>query len=442
MRTSGRTFRTGFTTRAACLIAAGVTAIGCGVALGERDLVRAGIFALLLPLIAAASVHGSRVSISSQRAMTPGRAAPAEPITTQIWITNRSVLPTGPLMLEDTLGAGLAGRARFVLGGMTPRQVRTVNYQLTALGRGRYTTGPLRLHLADPFGLVSLTRSFTATSQVVVTPQVDPITGLSLPMAWDSGPDMGSHSIGVHGADDASTREYRRGDDLRKIHWRTTARTGVIMVRHEEQPLQGQTALLLDTRGVAHETTPTDHLPRDQRWISSLEWAISCTASVGAELLRAGRTTTLFTPSTESNRDGDSGQGPLPSNDALLDRLADLRPAVTNYLTDVVDLVMHLGRDATLVAVLGRQDPRSIAALCRVGGRRGGVSAFAVLLDVDTWHGGADLRWNECAARLESAGWRVVRAGRGDTTADAVSAMVSGRHSHSGSHPDRWADVR
>ena len=59
-------------------------------------------------------------------------------------------------------------------------------------------------------------------------------------------------SIAVHGEDDVSTREYRHGDDLRKVHWRATARTGELMVRLEERPWRAQATLLLDTRARAH----------------------------------------------------------------------------------------------------------------------------------------------------------------------------------------------
>ena len=53
-----------------------------------------------------------------------------------------------------------------------------------------------------------------------------------------------------------STREYRYGDDLRKVHWRATARTGQLMVRLEERPWRAQATLLLDTRARAHLLAP------------------------------------------------------------------------------------------------------------------------------------------------------------------------------------------
>ena len=52
--------------------------------------------------------------------------------------------------------------------------------------------------------------------------------------------------MGVGGSDDASVREFRHGDDLRKIHWRSTARTGAMMVRQEERPWHGESLVLLE----------------------------------------------------------------------------------------------------------------------------------------------------------------------------------------------------
>src|SRR5580704_5596156 len=105
----------GFTTRACCLLAAGATAAFCGLLLGETDLVRAGGFAVVVPIAANVIVRRSQVNIASRRSVEPTRAAAGTPITVSLTVTNRSLLPTGPLMMEDTLPAQLRGRARFVL---------------------------------------------------------------------------------------------------------------------------------------------------------------------------------------------------------------------------------------------------------------------------------------------------------------------------------------
>ena len=91
--------------------------------------------------------------------------------------------------------------------------------------RGRYQLGPLSIRLTDPFGMCELTRSFTASDTLVVTPPVHAAARTCAlvrrvdrqrrepgPVAWPT-----------RGEDDAATREYRQGDDLRRVHWRSTA---------------------------------------------------------------------------------------------------------------------------------------------------------------------------------------------------------------------------
>jgi uncharacterized protein (DUF58 family) len=83
----------------------------------------------------------------------------------------------------------------------------------------------------------------------------------------------------VGSAEDVTTREYRRGDDLRRVHWRSTARTGELMVRREEQPWQSRATVVLDSRRTAHRGTGA---------ASSLEWLVAAAASVAVHLTHAG----------------------------------------------------------------------------------------------------------------------------------------------------------
>jgi uncharacterized protein (DUF58 family) len=129
--------RSGFTTRASCLLAAGLTAVACGLLLGAVDLVRAGVLAAAVPLVAALSVHRSRVRIANRRSVEPVRASAGEAVTIHLTITNRSSLRTGVLMLEDRLPERLIGRARFVLDPLGSHETRTVSYRMPNLGRGR-----------------------------------------------------------------------------------------------------------------------------------------------------------------------------------------------------------------------------------------------------------------------------------------------------------------
>jgi uncharacterized protein (DUF58 family) len=115
---------------------------------------------------------------------------------------------------------------------------------------------------------------------LTVVPAVHPLPLIKLGGAWESGGERVSRSVAIRGDDDAATREYRNGDDLRKVHWRSTARVGKLMVRREERPWQARATLLLDTRADSH---------RGDGPGSSFEWAVSAIASVGAYTSRRCR---------------------------------------------------------------------------------------------------------------------------------------------------------
>lgn len=416
--------RSGFTTRASCLLAAGLTAIACGLLLGEVDLVRAGVLAGAIPCVAALVVQRARVQVANRRSVEPSRAAAGEAITVHLVITNRSVLRTGTLMLEDQLPERLVGRARFVLDPLGSHESRTVSYRLPGLGRGRYQIGPLRIRLADPFRLIDITRSFTATSEFVVAPVIDQLPPVEPPRSDEMGDSAGSHSIGTHGADDQSTREYRIGDDLRKIHWRSSARTGSLMVRQEERPWRGQSTVLLDMRATAHASTPAapGSPEHDARLTSSFEWAVSAAASFGSHLLGRGRELSLLGDPVEERLR-------ISTSAHLATHLASVREQKYVDLTALAGPIRSAVRESSLVAVLGRVDTASLRILADAHPRGRSAPAFAVLLDVATWRnpeGDGTPELDAAAAVLRNAGWRVTKVRCGDPTALAWEMLLSG----------------
>src|SRR6266536_2801020 len=423
-----RNVRPGFTTRARCLVAGGITAALCGLLFGEVDLIRAGCLVVAVPVVAAIIVHRSQVTI-----------------VIRLTVSNRSLIPTGALMLEDRLPARLTGRARFVLDGLNGRETRTVAYHVPALPRGHYDAGPLRVRLTDPFGLIDATRSFTARSRFVITPIVDQLPDVHLPNSWDLGENAGSHSIGSRGADDASTREWRHGDDLRKIHWRSTARTGAIMVRHEERPWQGHATLVLDLRAQAHNASPHASSIGDDRDERSIEWAISAVASIGSQLFLTGREVSLIADPAAGERTR------FASQSSFVDHLAEVVPTRSDSLLAAVPHLRAAMRDSTVVAVLGRVDDASVHALAEAHPRGSATPAFAMLLDVDSWYnaGAGDHAAAEGASpapgtiwtaesrrvaeTLRAAGWCVVPARAGESIPSVWTRLLRQRAASPGS---------
>jgi uncharacterized protein (DUF58 family) len=403
-----RTALSGLTTRGRCLLAAGAAAALCGVALGERDLLRVACFLVALPLVAAALVARTRFRLSCARSIAPARAPVGQSAEVSLRLENVSFLPTGLLLLEDEVPYTLGGRPRFTVDRIGPAQERTVRYPVRSDARGRYRIGPLRLRLADPFGLVELTRSFTSVDRLTVVPAVHPLPAVRLGGAWESGGESVSRSVAIRGDDDAATREYRHGDDLRKVHWRSTARVGKLMVRREERPWQSRATLLLDTRAAAH---------RGEGPGSSFEWAVSAVASIGVHAARRGFSVHLLTDAGPA-----AGGADLSDEGVLLDHLAEVGPSRNRGLDAVLGPLRGAEGLGTLVAVLGTLDPHQASTLAST--RPPSDVSVAVLVDAGSWLGLApraraesDAAYDASAEILLHAGWRVVRARHGDALA-------------------------
>ena len=396
----------GLTTRGRCLLAAGAAAALCGIALGERDLLRVAVFLAALPLVAAAVVARTRFRLSCSRSLAPARVPAGQPAEVRLQLENVSFLPTGLLLLEDEVPYTLGGRPRFTVDRIGPSQHRTVRYPVRSDARGRYKIGPLRLRLADPFGLVELTRSFTTVDQLTVVPAVQALPAVRLGGAWESGGESVSRSVAIRGDDDAATREYRNGDDLRKVHWRSTARVGKLMVRREERPWQSRATLLLDTRSVGH---------RGDGPGSSFEWAVSAVASVGVHAARRGFSVRMITDTGVV-----AGGGDIADEGVLLDHLAEVTLSRNPGMEAAAGPLRGTEGLGTLIAVLGLLDAEQAALLAST--RSPTDVSVAVLVDSSGWVGlspraqaEAEAAYDAAVEILMRAGWRVLRARHGDT---------------------------
>jgi len=395
----------GLTTKGRCFLAAGAALGGCALLLGERDLLRAALLLLALPLAALSIVARTRYRLSCTRRLDPPRVEVGHASTVRLRLDNVSRLPSGVLLMEDALPHALGGRPRFVLDRIEPQGVREVSFPVRSQVRGRFSVGPLSVRLTDPFGMCELTRSFASTDSLVVTPVVTSLPSVRLGGDWAGGGDTASRSVATSGTDDAATREYRHGDDLRKVHWRSTARTGELMVRREEQPFQSRATLLLDGRAGAH---------RGDGPGSSFEYAVSAVASVGVHLARAGFTLSVLLETGEQL----TPPGLPVTEDLLLDALSTIAasgsgPAQPGRLDDAVTSLRANGSGGVVVAVLGALDVAAAELLARL--RTGTSVCVAVLLDTDSWAPGS-ARQRAAAAHdheasqtlLGAAGWRVL----------------------------------
>ena len=226
----------------------------------------------------------------------------------------------------------------------------------------------------------------------------------------------GAHGAGAAGSgqgrSDVLVRPYRSGDELRRVHWRSTARHDELMVRLEERPWRGGVTVLLDRRAGAHR----GHGPT-----ASLEWAVTFAASACVHLIDRGEPVELVT---------EDGGCPVPPGasggaDGVLDALATLRPSAHTDLGGPA-----LPGSGDVLAILGSTGLDELPALlARCPGQ-----GHAVLLDVGSWGSGtapvftaagSPASAEATAAALRGTGWAVTVATRGALPEDVWDELVS-----------------
>ena len=382
----------GFTTRGKSFLAAGLAATLCGLVLGEPALVRVGALVFVLPLLSALAAGRTRYRLSCVRQVSPARVPAGQPVRVLLRVENVSRLPTGLLLAEDEVPYTLGSKPRFVLERIERGGTRELDYPLRSDVRGKFTVGPLRLRVADVFGLVELGRSFSTSSTLVVSPKIEPLPGGAVTGSWLGDGDGQAKVAAAAGDDDAGTRPYRDGDELRRVHWRSTARYGELMVRREEQQWRNHAVLVLDTRRGAHAGSGAT---------SSFEFAVSAAASIGVHLAMHGFEGRLVT-------DGGAAAGQGSFEDVMLDTLAVIRPSARRDLSQAVSAVGPRA-NGLLVVVAGRLSVTEATSLA--ASHPGGAPALALLLAVPAWAAGEPATGQDdteqAAAVLTAAGWRV-----------------------------------
>lgn len=293
-----RTALSGLTVRGRSLIAAGLACLCSAVVLGEEDLIRVGVLLLALPLGATTVLAATRLRLLCTRTLTPRRISAGALVQVSLRVENAGRSATPVLLAEDLVlpaddatplgdADSWASTPRLALDRLEPGDSRRITYSLRPPRRGSYELGPLSVRLCDPFGFCELPRIFSSTDRLLVTPEtvqlprLDPLGGLARGDASSGG------GRGGVGEDDVGTRPYRFGDEMRRVHWRTTARIGELSVRREEQLRPGSVTLVLDTRASAW---PPAGRADDASGSAAdgFELAVSVIASVALSLASSG----------------------------------------------------------------------------------------------------------------------------------------------------------
>lgn len=395
----------GLTIRGKSFLACAVAMALLALVFGEKDLLRVAVLIAALPLLAAWYVGRTRYTLACVRTLTPHRTPAGGTARVVLHLRNQSALPTGTLLLEDRLPYALGSRPRLVLERLGRRQASSVAYTVRAQARGRYEVGPLMVRLTDPFGLCEVNRSFPSVDRLTVVPRTEALPAGRLAGEHAGAGESRARSVAVHGDDDAATREYRHGDDLRRVHWRSTARVGELMVRREEQPWDSRATLVLDSRADAHHGEGPG---------ASFEWAVSAIASIALRLRQSGYKLRLV---TGAGVDLDAND---PEGDGnLLDHLAQIRPTRRDDIPGLVHRVRRRVDGGLVIAVLGALAPVEAQVLATLRG--GSTTCVGLLVDTTTWLALPPPE-REAAARAHAAagltllrsGWRTVDARHGD----------------------------
>ncbi|MFB4309105.1 DUF58 domain-containing protein [Actinomadura sp. GTD37] len=263
-----------------------------------------------------------------RREIAPAKVQRGEPAVGVLHVVNRG-RPVRGLSARDAAGAAdvAVDVPRLRSGGR-----RTVTYRLPTARRGEIPVGPLRLVRADPLRLARRVREYGEPRVLLVRPRTVPLPVLPSGRAHHlEGPTSDRSPAGT--ATFHALREYVVGDELRHIHWKSSARTGTLMVRRLVDASLPTTTVVLEARAAAWPD-PDD-----------FELAVDAAASAAAGAASAGFPVRVLT-----------GGGPLAATRGGPDDLEVLLDALTSAATQegagsAVDAVRGVRAGGSLVVV-------------------------------------------------------------------------------------------
>lgn len=255
------------------VIAAAIVLWITAFSLGWQEAFVAAIVATVLVLLCVVFLFGRTaydvdLDLTRTRVVVGERAVGALTLANR---TSRSLLPS-----EVVLPVG-AGRGLFQVPRMAPGAEHEELFAIPTTARGVLAVGPVSVLRGDPLGLFERTHDRRQAVDLFVHPRTLPLEGLSLGQMRDLEglPDqhLARDDVSFH-----ALRDYQPGDDLRHVHWKSTARTGTLMVREYEQTRRSHFVVAVSTH------------PGEYRDPEEFETAISVAGSIGLRALRDSRT--------------------------------------------------------------------------------------------------------------------------------------------------------
>jgi uncharacterized protein (DUF58 family) len=250
------------------------SAVVMGRLFGVLELIIIGAGIIVLVVSTAVWVHLRPISLTVTRRVVPESLHVGDMGRVELCITNTSWRATSPLSLWEPV-AGMGG-ATLQLAPLYQQESAVANYRLPAVRRGTVVFGPLTVERHDPFGLCTRRRVVGTTSDITILAAYFQLT---FPSGMGGSGPLGDHlrarALGRVGSEFHSLREYIDGDDLRQIHWRASARSETLKVRHVEP------------EGLRHCTIELDTTSREYS-PEGFERAVSAAASAVYAATQAG----------------------------------------------------------------------------------------------------------------------------------------------------------
>lgn len=273
-----------------------------------RLLYLGGLLILLAWLLTTFSLRGIKV----ERRARSQRGSVGDIFEEHFEIYNTSRIPK--LWLEINNGTNIPNATGSrILTFLRGRQKRIYTARTWLTSRGGFLLGPTTITSGDPFGIFRVSQVLPAKSSLVVLPLLFHVNEfLSPPGLLPGGKAIRRKSIDVtpHAS---GVREYIPGDPMKRIHWPTSIRRDQLMVKEFEQDPQSEVWLFLDTHKGVHFARPheeTESYPIDDLLLlrrrqaklqpSSLEYAVSITASLAHYFIAQRRAVGLVTASYRS----------------------------------------------------------------------------------------------------------------------------------------------
>ncbi len=325
---------------------------------GWREFSVIGVGSLVATCIGALFViRPQRLGVT--RTLVPRRVTVGQSSTGVISVRNETRRKVGSRIAEDVLGAQVVELRIPSLGA---GEVVEEHYVVPAHHRGVLNVGPVQLTRTDPLGLFRRVHGQGSIEQLWVHPRVHALRAISAGWAKDmDGPTSDTAPRGS--AAFHALREYQFGDDLRHVHWRTSARRGSLMVRHFVDTRRTHEVVLLDPRPEVY----TDE---------SFEEAVEVVASVCVAGERAGRSVTLTLPlQTDAAQD---------DRQSVLDRLSLVHRVSATSAREVMSSAGRMQTNASaFIIITGDSNPQELVDLARRSLRSGLILIVRVVPGVE-----------------------------------------------------------